>query len=124
MVRAAAAKFIGTAILVFTGTAVAVDSVLSRPAPGGVINLLGLAAFGLALVALVAALGYVSGAYLTPAVTIARGHSQVSVACVPAYVDAQFGSAILAPRPSLTGLGWCVPGEASRRASVVAGALR
>jgi len=70
--RAAIAELIGTAILVHAGTAVAVGAILERPTAGPAYDSLAVAlAFGLALVALVGALGHTSGAQLDPAVTTA-----------------------------------------------------
>ena len=95
--KAAVAELIGTAILVYAGTAVAVAAILERPTAGPAYDSLAIAlAFGLALVALVGALGHTSGAHLNPAVTIAltvtgkfpRDH-------VPVYVIAQLLGAIL-----------------------------
>lgn len=72
MVRAAVAEAIGAALLVFAGTAVAVSAILDRPIAGGTGDSLAVGvAFALALVALVGALGHVSGAHLNPAVTLA-----------------------------------------------------
>ncbi len=70
--RAAIAELVGTFILVFAGTAVAVAAILGRITAGGGYDSLAIAlAFGLALAALVGALGHVSGAHFNPAVTIA-----------------------------------------------------
>ena len=58
---AALAELIGTFILVFGGTAVAVGAILSLPTAGGAYGSLAIAlAFGLVLVAVVAAIGHVS----------------------------------------------------------------
>jgi glycerol uptake facilitator-like aquaporin len=71
MVRAATAEVVGTFILVYAGTAVACAAILSRPAVGLAFDSLSVPlAFGLVLVALVAALAHVSGAYLNPAVML------------------------------------------------------
>jgi aquaporin Z/aquaporin NIP len=73
MLRSAVAELVGTFVLVFTGTAVAVAAILQRSTVGplGFYDSLAVAlAFGLALVALVAAIGHVSGAHVNPAVTL------------------------------------------------------
>ena len=68
---AAVAELIGTFILVYTGTAVVVAAVLDRPITNLSYDSLAIPlAFGLVLVVLVAALGYVSGAHLNPAITL------------------------------------------------------
>ena len=68
---AALAEMVGTFILVFGGTAVAVGAILNRPTAGAAYDSLAVAlAFGLALVAVVAAIGHVSGAHVNPAVTV------------------------------------------------------
>jgi hypothetical protein len=64
---AALAELVGTFILVFGGTAVAVGAILSRPTAGAAYDSLAVAlAFGLALAAVVAAIGHVSGAHVNP----------------------------------------------------------
>jgi hypothetical protein len=68
---AAIAELVGTFILVFGGTAVAVGAILARPTAGPAYDSLAVAlAFGLALAAVVAAVGHVSGAHVNPAVTL------------------------------------------------------
>jgi len=83
---------------VLAGTAVAVAASLGRTIAGPALNSLAIGlAFGLVLVALVAALGHISGAHFNPAVTL-------GLACagkfpwryVVGYLVAQFVGAILA----------------------------
>jgi hypothetical protein len=62
IVGAAIAELVGTFILVFGGTAVAVGAILARPTAGPAYDSLAVAlAFGLTLAAVVAAIGHVSG---------------------------------------------------------------
>lgn len=95
---AAVAELIGTFILVYTGTAVVVAAVLDRPITGLSYDSLAIPlAFGLVLVALVAALGHVSGAHLNPAITIGLAVTRkFPWNFVPAYIGAQLLGAILA----------------------------
>src|SRR3712207_9576958 len=68
VVRPAVAELIGTFILVFVGCSVAVAAALERPVAGSPYDSLAVAlAFGLALVAVVAALGHVSRGHVNPA---------------------------------------------------------
>ncbi len=98
LVGAAIAELVGTFILIFGGTAVAVGAILSRPTAGPAYDSLAVAlAFGLALVAVVAAIGHVSGAHVNPAVTLgmaATGKFPWNYA--PIYVGAQLVGAVLA----------------------------
>src|ERR671912_499197 len=94
---AALAELVGTFILVFGGTAVAVAAILSRPTAGGAYGSLAIAlAFGLALAAVVAAIGHVSGAHVNPAVTLGMASTgQFPWKSVPAYLGAQLVGAVL-----------------------------
>ena len=95
---AAVAELIGTFILVYTGTAVVVAAVLDRPITNLAYDSLAIPlAFGLVLVALVAALGHVSGAHLNPAITLGLAVTRkFPWNFVPAYIGAQLLGAILA----------------------------
>lgn len=92
------AELVGTFILVFGGTAVAVAAILSRPTAGPAYDSLAVAlAFGLALAAVVAAVGHVSGAHVNPAVTLGMAAAgKFPWAYTPHYVIAQLVGAVLA----------------------------
>ncbi len=94
---AALAELVGTFILVFGGTAVAVAAILSRPTAGAAYDSLAVAlAFGLALAAVVAAVGHVSGAHVNPAVTLGMAATgKFPWSSVPYYLGAQLLGAIL-----------------------------
>ena len=64
-------RSVGAFILVFTGTATATAATLGRATAGGPYDSPAVTlAFGLALAAVVAALGHVAGAHVNPAVTL------------------------------------------------------
>ena len=94
---AALAELVGTFILVFGGTAVAVGAILSLPTAGGAYGSLAIAlAFGLALAAVVAAIGHVSGAHVNPAVTLGLAAiGQFPWKSVLPYLGAQLVGAVL-----------------------------
>jgi MIP family channel proteins len=98
LVGAAIAELVGTFILVFGGTAVAVAAILSRPTAGGAYGSLAIAlAFGLALAIVVASIGHVSGAHVNPAVTLGMAATgKFPWNYVPHYVVAQLVGAVLA----------------------------
>lgn len=93
----ALAELVGTFILVFGGTAVAVGAILSLPTAGPAYDSLAIAlAFGLTLVAVVAAVGHVSGAHVNPAVTLGMASvGKFPWKSVPYYVGAQLVGAVL-----------------------------
>ena len=118
LVGSAVAELIGTFILVFTGCAVAVAAILQRPTAGpGIYDSLAVAlAFGLALVAIVAAIGHVSGAHVNPAVTLALAATKkFAWQYVPIYVGAQLVGALLGAIAV-----WVIYGDASRELANVA----
>ena len=98
LVGAAIAELVGTFILVFGGTAVAVGAILSRPTAGPAYDSLAIAlAFGLALAAVVAAIGHVSGAHVNPAVTLGMAAAKkFPWKYAPIYIGAQLVGAVLA----------------------------
>ena len=98
LVGAAIAELVGTFILVFGGTAVAVAAILARPTAGPAYDSLAVAlAFGLALAAVVAAVGHVSGAHVNPAVTIGMALAKkFPWSYAPVYIGAQLVGAVLA----------------------------
>ncbi len=97
MVGAAIAELVGTFILIFGGTAVAVGAILARPTAGPAYDSLAVAlAFGLSLAIVVAAIGHVSGAHVNPAVTLGMAvTNKFPWQYVPVYVVAQLVGAIL-----------------------------
>ena len=98
IVGAAIAELVGTFILVFGGTAVAVAAILARPTAGAAYDSLAVAlAFGLALAIVVGAIGHVSGAHVNPAVTLGMAATgKFPWNYVPIYIGAQLVGAVLA----------------------------
>ncbi|HEX4992238.1 MAG TPA: MIP/aquaporin family protein, partial [Rubrobacteraceae bacterium] len=98
LVGAAIAELVGTFILVFGGTAVAVAAILARPTAGPAYDSLAVAlAFGVALAAVVAAVGHVSGAHVNPAVTLGMAAAgKFPWNYTPVYIGAQLVGAVLA----------------------------
>ena len=91
------AELVGTFILVFGGTAVAVAAILNTPTAGAAYDSLAVAlAFGLTLAAVVAAVGHVSGAHVNPAVTLGMAATgKFPWKSVPVYLGAQLVGAVL-----------------------------
>ena len=116
---AAIAELVGTFILVFGGTAVAVAAILARPTAGPAYDSLAVAlAFGLALAAVVAAIGHVSGAHVNPAVTIGMAAAKkFPWNFVPVYVGAQLVGAVLAALATWLTFGGPARGEAKLAAT-------
>src|SRR3712207_8568848 len=98
IVRPAVGELVGTFALVFAGCSVAVAGVLQRPVAGPPYDSLAVAlAFGLALVAVVGALGHTSGGHVNPAVTLGQAAiGKFPWRHVPFYLAAQIAGAILA----------------------------
>jgi MIP family channel proteins len=119
MLGAGIAEFVGTFILVFGGTAVAVGAILSRPMAGAAYDFLAIAlAFGLALAAVVAAIGHVSGAHVNPAVTLGMAAAgKFPWKFTPIYIAAQLVGAVLAAMATWLTFGGAARSEASLAAT-------
>jgi MIP family channel proteins len=114
----AMAELIGTFILVFTGCAVAVAAILQRSTAGPAFydSLAVALAFGIALAAIVAAIGPISGAHVNPAVTLGLAvTNKFSWQYVPLYLGAQLVGALLGAIAV-----WITYGEAAREAAALA----
>ena len=119
LVGAAIAELVGTFILVFGGTAVAVAAILARPTAGPAYDSLAVAlAFGLALAAVVAAVGHVSGAHVNPAVTLGMAATgKFPWNYTPIYIVAQLVGAVLAAQATWLTFGGAARSEASLAAT-------
>jgi MIP family channel proteins len=119
IIGAAIAELVGTFILIFGGTAVAVAAILARPTAGAAYDSLAVAlAFGLALVAVVAAVGHVSGAHVNPAVTLGMAATKkFPWQFVPHYVVAQLVGAVLGALATWITFGGPARGEAKLAAT-------
>lgn len=97
LLPASLAEFVGTFILVLVGTAVATAATLGDNTAGPAYDSLSIAlSFGLALIAIVGALGHISGAHVNPAVTIGLAVAgKFPWPKVPIYVLAQLAGGIL-----------------------------
>ena len=118
MLGSAVAELVGTFILIFTGCAVATAATLqaSTAGPLSYDSLAVALAFGLALTAIVAAIGHVSGAHVNPAVTLAlAATNKFPWQFVPIYVGAQLVGAILGAIAV-----WITYGEGTRELADVA----
>jgi len=122
---AALAELVGTFILVFGGTAVAVGAILGRPTAGAAYDSLAVAlAFGLALAAVVAAVGHVSGAHVNPAVTLGMAATgKFPWKSVPAYLGAQLVGAVLGALGTWLAFGGPGRDEANLAATYPAGGV-
>ena len=95
--KATLAELIGTFILVFIGTSTAVVAGLGLRGSGGVQIVAIAFAFGFTLLALVYAIGPISGCHLNPAVTIAMLLAgKIKSSNAVAYIVAQIAGGILA----------------------------
>jgi aquaporin Z len=125
-VRKTAAEFLGTFILVFTGTAAGVVDLQTHA-----LTSLGIAlAWGLAVMAMIYALGESSGAHLNPAITLGFfAARRFPAKGVLPYIVAQCAGALLASAllkllfPASPSLGETLPAGSALQSCVVVGVL-
>jgi aquaporin Z/aquaporin NIP len=122
MLTAATAETIGTFVLVYGGTAVAVAALLDRPVAGPSYNSVATPlAFGLALLVVVASIGHVSGGHVNPAVTLGLAATgRFPWRYVPAYLLAQLTGALLGALATWATLGTHARAEAHLAATTPA----
>ncbi len=121
--RSYIAEFIGTYLLVFSGT----GAIVVNETANGIIGHLGIAlSFGLIVMAVIYATGEISGAHINPAVTIAFWVSKkFSSQDLLPYIFAQISGAILASItllilfPKATTLGGTLPANSILQAFVL-----
>lgn len=111
MLAASVAELVGTFVLIYAGTAVAVAALLGLPVAGPAYDSLATPlAFGLALLVVVASIGHVSGAHVNPAVTVGLAFTRrFPWRYVPAYLVAQLLGAVLGALAT-----WATFGNAGR----------
>ncbi|RJK96057.1 MIP/aquaporin family protein [Vallicoccus soli] len=118
--RTGTAELVGTAVLVFVGTATACHGRLGVAVGGGYEVLTVALAFGLVLVALVAALGHVSGCHLNPAITLGLAATgRFPWRQVPVYLAAQVLGAVLGALATWATLGGAAREEAQLAVTTV-----
>lgn len=121
--RLALAEGLGTFGLVFAGT----GAIVINAERGGVIGHVGIGlTFGLIVMAMIYAIGHISGAHINPAVTLAFAVTRHFPArLVPLYVGSQLVGAILASLvlralfDTTSGLGATVPAQSASQALVL-----
>jgi glycerol uptake facilitator-like aquaporin len=120
MLAAATAEIIGTFVLVYGGTAVAVAALLDRPVAGpSYTSVATPLAFGLALLVVVASTGHVSGGHVNPAVSLGLAATgRFPWRYVPAYLLAQLTGALLGALAT-----WATFGTAARAEAHLAAPL-
>ncbi|MHB9035105.1 MAG: MIP/aquaporin family protein [Armatimonadota bacterium] len=117
MMRASVAEFVGTFILVFAGTSVATAAILGRPVAGIPLDSLAVGlTFGLVLVALVSALGHISGAHFNPAVTLGL----FSIGRFPGKYVVSYIIAQIAGATAASAAVWATFGDAARSKAFLA----
>lgn len=122
LARAGVAELVGTFFLVWTGTATAGAAALNRATAGSAPDSLAVAlAFGFVLIALVGALGHVSGAHLNGAVTLGLAVTKnFPWRAVPVYLIFQALGALLGAGATWVTFGSQVRNQAHLGATVPA----